>query len=387
MIISKIALKNWRNFKSAEAALGEVTYILGANASGKSNFLDVFRLLRDIAKPEGGGLQKAIADRGGLSKVRCLHARRPDVIIEIEVSEKPGDPRPAWKYILSIKSEGSGHQRPVISREEVFSYINGIEQVILIRPDANDKEDKERLTQTALEQIQANKDFRLLAELLAGTTYLHLVPQLIKFGHLIGGTQLESDPFGQALMERISKTPEKTRTVRLRRIQQALVAAIPQFEEIRFSQDKMGRPHLEAKYTHYRPHGSWQKEDQFSDGTLRLIALFWLLLDSDNMLLLEEPELSLNEEIIRQFPRMIDSLQRSRRKIRRQIVISTHSTAILEDKGIDARFVLRLEPAHEGTEIHSPSDSDLGLVINGFSVADVILPKAHPKNADQMVLL
>ena len=70
MRISKLVLKNWRNFRSAEVELGERVFLVGPNASGKSNFLDAIRFLRDVAKA-GGGLQPALAGRGGLSKVRC----------------------------------------------------------------------------------------------------------------------------------------------------------------------------------------------------------------------------------------------------------------------------------------------------------------------------
>ena len=74
MIVTKLVLKNWRNFLSANVKLSDRVFIVGPNASGKSNFLDVLRFLRDIAKP-GGGLQKALSDRGGFPKVRCLSAR------------------------------------------------------------------------------------------------------------------------------------------------------------------------------------------------------------------------------------------------------------------------------------------------------------------------
>ncbi|MFT0631473.1 AAA family ATPase, partial [Pseudomonas sihuiensis] len=59
MIITRLKLKNWRNFKNLEIPLGPRTYIIGANATGKSNLLDVFRFLRDICRPAGGGLQRA----------------------------------------------------------------------------------------------------------------------------------------------------------------------------------------------------------------------------------------------------------------------------------------------------------------------------------------
>jgi len=83
MIVSRAVLKNWRNFQKADVQMTDRVFLVGPNASGKSNFLDVFRFLRDIAKP-GGGLQKAVEDRGGLSKIRCLAARR-DPTVEIEV--------------------------------------------------------------------------------------------------------------------------------------------------------------------------------------------------------------------------------------------------------------------------------------------------------------
>lgn len=383
MIISSVKLKNWRNFVDAEAPLGNVTYIVGANASGKSNLLDVFRFLRDVVKPDGGGLQKALADRGGISKVRCLHARRdPEVRIEIEFSEDSESETPSWRYSLAFKSEGKGRQRPVVSKETVIEFVEGgKEKVVLQRPDDKDKEDPERLTQTAIEQIQGNADFRALAEHLAATTYLHLVPQLIKFGDRIGGHRLESDPFGQSFLEAIAKTPEKTRASRLNRIKVALKKVVPHFEELRFEADDAGRPHLEARYEHYRPNAGWQKEEQFSDGTLRLIALFWLLLSGNSLLLLEEPELSLNEEIVRKIPKLIDDVERKKKKSRRQIIISTHSEALLEDKSIDARYVLRLKVDKEATRIIPPSPEDNKLIANGWSPAEVILKQCNDKQS------
>ena len=73
MLVSCLKLKNWRNFQRIdEIPLRQRQFIVGPNASGKSNLLDVFRFLRDIAKSEGGGLQKAVSDRGGISKIRDI---------------------------------------------------------------------------------------------------------------------------------------------------------------------------------------------------------------------------------------------------------------------------------------------------------------------------
>jgi AAA domain, putative AbiEii toxin, Type IV TA system len=184
MIVTHVVLRNWRNFRSVDVPLRDRSFILGPNASGKSNFLDVFRFLRDVSKPQGGGLQKAIKDRGGISKLRCLHARREtDVRIEASLADSPDSVEPEWKYILAFKPTETGIHTPAVICEEVWG--NG--KRILHRPNADDKKDPEQLTETYLENVRSNKDFREIAEFFSRTTYLHLVPQLLKFGDKIGG--------------------------------------------------------------------------------------------------------------------------------------------------------------------------------------------------------
>ena len=103
MIVSHLSAKNWRNFQHVAVDLRERQFIVGANASGKSNLLDVFRFFRDIAKPEGGGLQKAVKDRGGVSKIRSLAARRdPEIELEVHLAESAGEP-PTWRYALGLR--------------------------------------------------------------------------------------------------------------------------------------------------------------------------------------------------------------------------------------------------------------------------------------------
>ena len=345
--------------------------------------LDVFRFLRDVSKPAGGGIQKAVADRGGLTKVRCLHARNdPEVLIEVQISEGVADPNPLWRYILGFKSEGKGAQRLFVSKEQVWH--DG--QKILDRPGPADKSDKRLRTQTHLEQTQTNREFRDIPDFFGDITYLHLVPQLLKFGDRIGGNMLENDPFGQGFLDRIAKCSDKTRGVRLRKIEKALSLAVPRFKHLQFKKDEStGRPHLEALYEHHRPNAGWQSEDQFSDGTLRLIGLLWTLLDGDSLLLLEEPELSLHNAIVEQIPRMIQHIQRSAKR-RRQIIISSHSEAMMGNPGIDGRGVIVLDPSSEGTSVRTLSDSESKGLEAGLSIAEVVLPKTRPQSVEQLGL-
>lgn len=379
MIISRIKLKNWKNFKEIDVPLKNRVFMVGPNASGKSNFLDVFRFLRDIAKP-GGGLQNAVLDRGGISKIRCLAARaHPDVEVEIHLSEFDSE-EILWRYAIGIKQEPRGSRLPFLTYEKVWEG----KKIILNRPDAEDEKDKERLTQTHLEQINANKEFREITRFLESTVYLHLLPQLLKHPQSFTGPDLPGDPFGKGFLERISKVNEKTRNAWLKKIETALKIAVPQFNKFDFMEEN-GRPHLEAIYDHWRPGAGKQKEDQFSDGTLRLIGLLWSLQEGDSLLLLEEPELSLNSAIVSRIPALIYKLQKPKK---RQVLITTHSLDLLSDRGISLDEILLLVPNIEGTSVHTASSVPeiKAMLEGGMTPATAILPRTKPKNINQLTL-
>lgn len=379
MIISRLTLKNWRNFRSVDVGLTERVFIVGPNASGKSNLLDAVRFLRDVAKA-GGGLQQAIAQRGGVSKIRCLAARNePDVELGVELSN--GTDAPSWRYQIGFTQQVRGHRQPVLRFEKVYRD----DELVLERPEPEDEKDEVRLTQTHLEQINSNSKFREVSRFLESIRYLHLVPQLLKHPEAFKGPGLTEDPFGKNFLEIVARTPETTRRSRLRKIEEALRLAVPQLINLSDAKDDSGVPHLEATYTHWRPNAGKQREDQFSDGTLRLIGLFWTLLEGDSPLLLEEPELSLHTAIVKKLPALFHKMQRKRR---RQIFVSTHSWEMLEDRGIGGEDVVLLQPSNEGTiaTVASSNEEIRRLLSSGLSIADVAIPKTAPQAVEQMSL-
>lgn len=381
MIISHITLKNWRNFRSVDVDLRDRAFLVGPNASGKSNFLDSLRFLRDLAKP-GGGLQKAVSDRGGVSKIRCLSARQdPKIEIAISLSDTSNQ-KQTWKYEIGITQQTRGYRQPILAYERVWKE----DHKLIDRPNADDKKDDLRLTQTYLEQVNANAEFREIVNFLESILYLHLIPQLVRHPEAFGMPGLSEDPFGRTFLERVAKTPEKTRRSRLRKIEDALRFALPQLKNLVDTKDEMGVPHLEAVYEHWRPGAGKQREDQFSDGTLRLIGLFWSLLETNSLLLLEEPELSLNAGIVSKLASLIYRLQRPKK---RQVILSTHSADLLSDKGIGGEEVLLMTPTAEGTKVESASSiKEIKLLLEGgLSIADAALPLTVPPAIEQLTLL
>ncbi len=377
MRISHIELYSWKNFRKVSVDVPERVFLVGPNASGKSNFLDALKFLRDLAS-RTGGLQHACAERGGVSKIRCLAARQdPDIGLTVELANSG---KALWRYEIKFNQETRGKRLPRLTREAVFQ--NG--DLILERPNEEDQRDPLRLTQTALEQINLNLRFRELAQAFEKIAYLHLVPQIIRSGSAAHNGEGE-EAYGRNFLERLARTNDRTRGSRLRRIREALVMAVPQLKELRLERDERGVPHLIGAYEHWRPKAAKQTEEQFSDGTLRLLGLLWSLQEGDGPLLLEEPELSLHSGVVRRLPELIHRIQRTRR---RQVFISTHSVELLSAPGIGAEEMLMLIPDAEGTQVKAAASVPeiRALMEGGLSAAEAVIPHTEPPSITQLEL-
>jgi predicted ATPase len=103
MLINKIRISNFKNFDTIEIELGKMNVLVGANASGKSNFLDVIQFINDIQE---FGLEDAISLRGGIEYLRNVNLVNNNVIeLDIEFNSfktlKKGDL--SYKNIFVIK--------------------------------------------------------------------------------------------------------------------------------------------------------------------------------------------------------------------------------------------------------------------------------------------
>ncbi len=374
MRITRLQLKNWRNFRDADLALRDRVFIIGPNASGKSNLLDAIRFLRDTAS---SGFGQAVNSRGGLTRVRCLAARNYNhghVTLAVGIGDDDHPER--WRYELTFKSEGRGQRRPILHKEKVIA--NG--DVILERPDQSDISDPELLIQTHLEQVTANKEFREISGFLASVRYLHLVPQFVRQPERVA--TVDNDPYGTDLLIQMAKTHKRSREKRLHAINESLRIAVPQLDKLELTQDEIGKWHLQGRYDHWRAHPAFQDERDFSDGTLRLIGLLWALQEKKGPVLLEEPELSLHTEVVRWIPTLIYFA----RRLKSQVILTTHSTHMLEDEGINPQEVVLLKPGKEGTNaITTNSIQQVNETIEmGLPVGSSVIPLSQPENAHKI---
>lgn len=95
MAIKRIKAKNFKSFKELDVELGDLNILIGANASGKSNFVDIFRFLRDI---EDTNLNSAISIQGGFDNLRNINSEPSEPLTLEVVSDR--------KFLLPTADRG-----------------------------------------------------------------------------------------------------------------------------------------------------------------------------------------------------------------------------------------------------------------------------------------
>ena len=121
MFITSLHMRHWRNFRGpVDVRLRRRAFLIGPNASGKSNVLDALRFLRDTA---GHGLKEAVRLRGGMGEIRTLQARTP-AGLKLAVQVGTDDTPHMWTYSLGFRNHPQKHL-PVVMEEEVRNRTNG----------------------------------------------------------------------------------------------------------------------------------------------------------------------------------------------------------------------------------------------------------------------
>ena len=74
VFIRRVVLQNYLSIAKCSVSLGPLTFLVGQNGSGKSNFLDALRFVTDAlaSSPE-----HALRERGGINEVRRRSSGHP----------------------------------------------------------------------------------------------------------------------------------------------------------------------------------------------------------------------------------------------------------------------------------------------------------------------
>src|SRR5882757_8555468 len=73
--INRVTIRNYKSIAACQVSLGQLTFLVGANGAGKSNFLDALRFVADALRTS---LDHALRDRGTIREVRRRSGGHPN---------------------------------------------------------------------------------------------------------------------------------------------------------------------------------------------------------------------------------------------------------------------------------------------------------------------
>ena len=347
-LITRVALKNYKSIAACDVELRPLMFLVGPNGAGKSNFLDSLRFVADALNLS---LDHAIRDRGGIDDVHCRSGGRPKHFsIRLDFTLSEGS---TGHYAFRINDFSRGRykvqreecvlrstQHP--TQEDYFYVKNGTvtKTNVEVAPAAA----KDRLY---LVNASGLKEFRPVYDAFSRMGFYSLNLDKIKDlqapdpGDLLtrDGSNLAS------VFKQLSPSVKG-------RIKEYLAAVVPSVDKIE------ARKYGPKEALVFTQNVAKAKDPQrflannMSDGTLRalaiLVALFQGNRDPKKRVLLvgiEEPESALHPAAAGV---LLDALREAADKT--QIIITSHSPDLLDDKDLDPESILAVE-ARDGITV------------------------------------
>ncbi len=343
-MIKSVSIRGFKSFQAMEGIeLGDINVIVGANGTGKSNFIEIFRIISAMMK--NGGLREYV---GGTSDVFFFggpqKTSRIQIRLDFDASRYEFELSPTDDGFLMLQNE-KVHQFAADSTPwqlTIQGFSSGLPQNI----------DCETIKQTynAIKNIQVYH--------FHDTGKLAGVRRYCQVSH---DTYLKSD--GGNLAAFLFKLQCKHAN-NYRDICQTVKLAVPFFddfilepndnEDIRLCWRQKGMENFPL-----RPH-------QFSDGALRFICLTTALLQPNppSTIIIDEPELGLHPEAIYLLAEMLIAASR-----RTQIIIATQSPQLLDNVAIDDIIVAKRQ--HGATSFERLKEDDYNVWLEDFTVGEL----------------
>jgi predicted ATPase len=347
--IVRLEISGYRPFLGFSAELGDLTVIIGANATGKSSLFDLIRLLSlAVSNPlppeiDPTGIGRRVFHVGHPERIEIglvVHSsQRKPLRYELEIMGPQGAPRVVRERLMSTEPWTEGESKPFVFLD--FHNGKGVVRDPVerkrARPDWTVPPNElalRRALDPTLTTVSAFREmlaaWRVYADLdvSPASAMRRAVPSEPNPVLTVNGSNLSA-----VLSWLITEHPEAREE-----LETQLRAAIPGFTSI--GAKAWGGPGTWI--------GTWRESGieeelmltDLSDGTLRLLCLAVLCLSPNipPLLCIDEPELGLHPRVLP----MLAGLLRSA-AARCQVLVATHSPYLLAQLSLDEIAVMRKE--------------------------------------------
>ncbi|MDP3103025.1 MAG: AAA family ATPase [Candidatus Methanoperedens sp.] len=394
MSITKIRLSNFKSFKDLDVELGKFNVFVGANASGKSNFIQILKFLRDI---KNHGLDNAISMQGGVEYLRNINLGQSDELSlevttddlfmsflpETNINERIRIDRyeTIYKIIIKFKNEVAGYE---MSDETIAQKCNFVKLVRNNSDEKNKFDEKEihgkgeilisrlngkiNFNSTQPDEVKI-KEEDILPPFLRNDKeskslllqYLYFIspffsdfsiydidPKLPKKATPITGkADLEEDGSNLAIVLKNILENEDNK----RKLSNLVRDVLPFVEEI--GVEKLADRSLIFKLREIYSENQYLPASFLSDGTIYITALIIALyFDSKPIIIIEEPERNIHPYLISRLINMMKEVSEEK-----QIIITTHNPEVIKHAGLENIYLVSRDKEGFST-ISKPSEKE-----------------------------
>ncbi len=382
MPVREIAVSNFKSFRNLVIQPDNFNVIIGSNASGKSNFIQVIKFMRDIAKY---GLSNAISLQGGVEYLRntiigpgepfsirvtyVLEERKADIVGMIEGSPVLFSPDEVC-YGFSLEFPDAGETFEITSdtlevkgqflRQEAGEQKSaGIGTIALLRtggpihycicpPKGLEFHENELFPYYFQKKdIPGTRLIMTLPLFVPGVPSMEWIfrgmkvydfdPRLLKRAvPIMGKTDLEKDGSNLAIViKNIIEDPEKKKTfVRI------LKDVLPFIDDVAVEKFMDMSMFLKLKEVYSKE--KYLPASMISDGTINICALVIALYFEDRpVTIIEEPERNIHPYLISRLVEMLKDASRSK-----QVIVTTHNPEMI--RHVDISDILLITRDKEG---------------------------------------
>jgi predicted ATPase len=349
--ITRVLLENYKSIARCDVELGPLTFLVGANGSGKSNFLDALRFVADALR---SSLDHALRDRGGINEVRRRSGGHPTHFgARLEFRLRSGQ-RGHYVFRIGALSEG----RYKVQQEDCwlsnpealapafhYSVQSGkvVEASAQVMPAAVDD-------WLYLVNVSGLPEFRPVYEAFSKMGFYNLNPDKIRdlqspdAGDLLtrDGSNIASVISSLSSHAPAAKTRIEEYLAKISGIRQVDAKPIGPKETLEFRQQMAGSEH------------PWRfLAANMSDGTLRALGVLVALFQPTNgqrprvpVVGIEEPEIALHPATA---PVLLDAIREASRTT--QVLVTSHSPELLDDETITAESIRAVATENGRTRI------------------------------------
>ena len=415
MSIRRIEVKNFKSFKELKIDLGKFNVIIGANASGKSNFVHIFEFLRDITS---SGLNNAISMQGGVEYLRNMNIGASEPLSIKVVSDQEfrwgletnvgligiKTYEVIYEFVLRFNKRGSGFrivkdelsqkckflklerkekkikEKEILGDGEILiSRSNGRVKVDLINIPPNVPLKKEVIFPPFLQEEKLPERTLLLETLyflipplkgiFSEISIYDFDPKLPKKATPITGkAELEEDGNNLSIiLKNITEDREKRR--KLFNLVKDLLPFVENLDVEKFA-DKSLLFKLKESYfkTQYLP------ASLISDGTINMTALIVALyFEKKPFVIIEEPERNIHPSLISKVVEMMKDVSQTQKK---QIVVTTHNPEFVKYAGLEN--ILLVSRNEDGfSTVSRPADKE---EVKAFLKNDIGIEELYIQN-------